>query len=328
MGKVTYHHILFPTFLYFAVLFGCYPLQIQVIVAALCRASDDDDGDCDGSEISSKASMINIYMSIASYAPTILMTGLYGSVANKYGRKPVIGISLIGILLSIASSLIVVVFQPSNFVPIVVLGAFFMGICGGYSTFIMAIFSFASDTTADDTEGRKLSYPITEGAIFLPKLIAPISAGVIASIYGYSYPLIVGMGFSIVAFLWVLFIPESLPLDSPVRQQPLSLSPFTTFYNIAFIFKHQSDMESGKSAVPYIAVAFCIYYVAYVGSGPVMILYAKHAFNWGPDYIGYFDGVEGGVHAISMLFIPVLVHFITQRNFKLLSWIQVGYFCR
>jgi MFS family permease len=328
MGKVTYRHILMPTFLYFMVLFGCYPLQVQVIVAALCRASDDDDGDCDGSEISSKASMINVYTSIASYAPTILMTGIYGSMANKYGRKPVLCIAIVGIFLSVASSLFVVIFHPSNFVPVVVLGAFLIGICGGYSTFIMAIFAYASDTTADDPAGRKLSYPITEGAIFLPKLIAPISAGVIASIYGYSYPLVVGMGLSILAFVWVLFTPESLPLDSEVRQQPLSLSPLTTFQNIAFIFKHKSDSESGKSAVPYVAVAFCIYYVAYVGSGPVLILYAKHTFNWGPDFIGYFDGVEGGVHAISMLFFPLFVHYITGRNFKLISWIQVGFFCR
>ena len=325
--KVSYYHILFPTFLYFAVLFGCYPLQIQVIVQALCRLSDDDDGDCDSSHISSQASIISVYSSIAIYAPTILLTGTYGSIANRYGRKLVIYIALVGVMASIASSLYIVVVKPTNIVLPVVMGSFLYGLCGGYSTFIMAIFSYTSDATADDPGGRKLSYPITEGAIFLPKLVAPVLGGLVATFWGFSYPLAVGIGFTLLAMLWVVYIPESLPEKSPCRQEPLSLSPLQTFYNIAFIFQHKT--KSGTmSALPFIAISFCVYYVAYVGAAPVMILYAKHRFNWGPDFIGYFDGVEGGVHAFSMLCIPLIVHYITQRNFKLLSWLQVGYFFR
>ena len=82
-APLTYKHILIPTMIYFALVFALYPLQIQIIIQAICdnKGSDDDtdesdDGDCDSAAISSRAAIINTYCSIALYLPTILLTGM------------------------------------------------------------------------------------------------------------------------------------------------------------------------------------------------------------------------------------------------------------
>ena len=80
---LSYRQILVPTLLYFTLVFALYPLQIQIIIQAICdnKGSDDDeigesdDGDCDSAAISSRAAIINTYCSIALYFPTIFLTG-------------------------------------------------------------------------------------------------------------------------------------------------------------------------------------------------------------------------------------------------------------
>jgi len=324
VGDVSYHYVLPVTALYFIVLFGCYPLQLQVLIAAICHHTDSDD--CDSSSVSSQASMLSAYCDIASYAPTILLTGVYGSIANRYGRKICLIIPLVGLLVYVAASLFIAALKPAQFEIIAILSTLVMGICGGYSTFIMAIFSYTADCTALNLAERRNSYPITEGCIFLPKLVGPVCAGIWASYYGFVYPLALGVALCVIALIWSCCIPESLPLHSECRKAPLSLHPLRTFQNIAYLFQHKP--KCGSSPLPLLSLAFCLYYTAYVGFAPVFVMYVKHVFNWGPDLIGYYDGADGGVHAFSMLFVPAMFTYAVGREFRLVSWIHAGYMVR
>jgi Na+/melibiose symporter-like transporter len=166
-----------------------------------------------------------------------------------------------------------------------------------------------------------------EGFIFLPKLFAPVVTGLWVKSYGFTYPLLAAAMLGCLALLWVLcMVPESLPPDAAVRSVPLDLNPMQTFRNILFIYQH--EVKLGQSPLLLISVSFCLYFITYISFGSVLILYCKHVFNWGPDTIGFFDGLDGGVHAGSMFFAPLLVHQVFGREFTLLNWIQVGYVTR
>lgn len=166
-----------------------------------------------------------------------------------------------------------------------------------------------------------------EGFIFVPKLFAPAATGLWVQAFGFTYPLVTVVVLGCFALLWIaLVVPESLPPDSPVRAVPLDLNPMQTFRNLLFIYHH--DVKLGRSPLPLISVSFGLYFVTYISFGSVIILYCKHVFNWGPDTIGFFDGLDGGVHAASMFFAPALAHKICRREFSLLNWIQAGYLSR
>lgn len=163
-----------------------------------------------------------------------------------------------------------------------------------------------------------------EGFIFIPKLFAPVLSGLWVKAYGFTYPLVAAAGLGVVSLLWVLcMVPESLPADAPVRDVPLSINPMQSFQNILFIYQHK--VKRGRSPLLPICLAFCLYYITYISFINVFILYGKHVFNWGPDTIGFFDGLNGGVHAASMFFAPHVVHWICGREFMLMSWMQAGY---
>lgn len=166
-----------------------------------------------------------------------------------------------------------------------------------------------------------------EGFIFLPKLFSPVGTGLWVKSFGFTYPLVAIAVLGCLALLWIIcMVPESLPLNAAVRNVPLDLNPMQTFRNILFIYQHK--VKLGRSPLLLISVAFCLYYITYISFGSVIILYCKHVFNWGPDTIGFFDGLDGGVHACSMFFAPFLVHQICRREFTLLNWIQLGYITR
>lgn len=323
---LSYTKVLPPTVCYFAILFGCAPLFTQVIIKQVCHEKGKDEDDCDGSDVSSAAALIAAVNSTCLYLPTILTTGPFGAIANRYGRKPVLLSSLIGIIVLVATYLYVSVARSDHFFLLTATASFIAGMSGGYSSFIMAIFSYAADTTANNPSLRKQSYPVTEACIFIPKIFCPVLTGIWAASYGFALPLLAGTVLAVIGAAWVLFIPESLPLDSDCRDIPLSLNPLSTIVNISYLFKH--DPTSGKSPIPHISVAFSMALCCMVGFATTMLLYAKHKFHWGPDSIGFFDGVEGIITAFSMLCLPAIVKTASDREYSLLAWVQTGYLFR
>ena len=77
----SFTHILFPTALYFAVVFGMFPLQVQIVIQAICDnkngddAADESDDDCDSSAVSTRAAIVTAYCSAAYILPTFFFTG-------------------------------------------------------------------------------------------------------------------------------------------------------------------------------------------------------------------------------------------------------------
>eukprot|EP00661_Eupelagonemidae_sp_cell13_P005501 gene5501-772_t len=155
-----------------------------------------------------------------------------------------------------------------------------------------------------------LVYCSVEGFIFAPKLFAPVGTGLWVEAYGFTYPLVTTVLLGCAALLWIVFMrPESLPQNAAIRQVPLDLNPMQTFRNVSFIYYHQA--KRGRSPLLLISISFCFYYITYISFASVVILYGKHVFNWGPDTIGFFDGLDGGIGlAPSTAFVFAMVTFL------------------
>lgn len=178
----------------------------------------------------------------------------------------------------------------------------------------------------NQTLERNLSQ-LSRGLFFCPNCLPPICTGIWAEHAGFTGPLIACVVLGCIALMFTIcFVPESLVNEDVKKTDKFSLNPGETFKNIAFIFKHKA--KHGKSPLFLISFSFCLYYITYISFNSVLILYCKHVFNWGPDMIGYFDGLEGGVHASSMFFAPLLVHECLGKEFSLLNWVQSGYLAR
>ena len=72
-----------------------------------------------------------------------------GGWSDKVGRRPVLIVPVLGAVLDAAGVLIVMIFELSIYCLFV--GAFLHGLCGYYTTIILACLSYIADTT-DQTQ--------------------------------------------------------------------------------------------------------------------------------------------------------------------------------
>lgn len=329
--------------------------------------------DCESSNVSAHASTLNLISSFAYSIPSILTCGMYGSIADVYGRKIVMIVPYLGFMFYALAYLYVDSYNPTSYVSIIIAGNFIMGLSGGYFTFIMSCMCYASDVTALAPHTRKFVYSVTEATIFIPEVFGPVLTGLWATYYGFFVPLLLGVLISAVTVVYVCFLPESLPPDAPSRLEKVKWSPLQTFTSIMFLFTYkiavvdETDQESTtllhtaeekgvregvhdensgatavntnptntlyrylKSPLPVLCVSFFMYLTTSLNQASVRIVYVIHRFGWNSSVIGIYDGLEGLVVSLSMLFAPFLVQKLLQGkvHIQLVTWIQIGYVCR
>ena len=214
--EAQFFAIILPIFFYFFTLFSILPLTYQVIIDQTCISLDVDD--CSDSEVSSKASLTVLYANTATYLPGLLTTGFYSSVANIYGRKIVMIISLFGLMVYAFLFAYVVFKEPAAYMEIIIFASFVMGITGTYTTFMMGAFSYVADTTAPASRTR--AYSITESCLYIGKIVGPLASGLWAHSFGFRVPFVAAaLAAGLCIFYILFFVKESLFLISLIKRK-------------------------------------------------------------------------------------------------------------
>jgi MFS family permease len=275
---------------------------------------------------SSKSSTLLLASALALYVPSILTCGVYAKIGDTYGRKYAIIIPLVGMTFYTAGYLYIDTFSPPWYFMGSVVTNLVLGACGGYVTFIMACLCYVSDCTATSPHTRKVVYSATEATIFFPQVFAPVLSGIWAKYYGFGLPLLIGVVLSAAVSCYLLTIPESLPERADSRTKRFEVDPLETFKNMRFLFSYQC--EEGDSPLPWIGGAFLIFFTAVIGQTTIKIVYMKHMLDWDSGVIGVYDGLEGLIMSVSMLFAPDFFANVFSMKLSVISWIQIGYAIR
>lgn len=315
--------VVVPCFCFFLAMFVAVPLAVQVVVELSCLSLGAED--CNSSAVSSRASVINLSSSLALSIPSFLLSGLYGSIADKYGRKVCIVVPLLGYLLYTIVLVYIQLYQPRYFAELIIGCAAIMGCTGSFAVFQMAVFAYAADITTTCREQRGNVYSLLEACLFFAKIVGPLSAGLYAQSHGFLLPLVFSACLCTLGILWVIFVmPESLPLASELRARPLDCDPLRTMRNL-YVITAQGGLSS---PIPYLSLAFFLYFTCYMSAaGSLNVVYLKHQFSWGPSLIGYYDCAEGLVQLASMTVLPCL---ITKALGAYVDkwWLLIGYSAR
>lgn len=323
-SEPSYPLIIPVIILYFSVLMGVAPLSYQIHIEQACEAIQSDD--CDDSEVSARASNLSFIAAFAHYIPAIFTCGIYGNVADIYGRKRALIFPIFGLAAWATGYFIVTTYNPSYYFYIIIAANFCLGFSGSYMSFLMASLCYVADCTAHITATRKRAYSVTEASIFAAQIFCPVITGIWANYYGFTLPFLCGIIFAGFAGIYTLFIPESLPIDALSRKKKFEIDVFQTFRNLYFIFQYKCPQ--GSSPLPWVGMAFFSFFMVTIGYGTVKIVYVKHRYGWDSATIGIFDGLEGFLIMVSMLLAPAIFKKYTSLNLKIITWIQIGYFFR
>ena len=217
---------------------------------------------------------------------------LIGALSDRFGRKPVIIICVIGsvIGLSLFALTISINWQsilPSAFIGVPLVFLFLArvidGISGGTAATATAILADISTP-----ENRAKTFGLIGVAFGLGFLLGP-GLGTSLAQLSITLPVWVATGFAILNLILVTwFLPETHPISKRSKlPRKRELNPIT---QLKIVFQNRSLRP--------LCFAFFLFFMAFNGFTAILVLYLKQAFDWSPELASLTFVVVGVVAMI------------------------------
>ncbi len=217
---------------------------------------------------------------------------LIGALSDRFGRKPVIKICVIGsvIGLSLFALTISINWQsilPRAFISVPLIFLFLArvidGISGGTAATATAILADISTP-----ENRAKTFGLIGVAFGLGFLLGP-GLGTSLAKFSITLPVWVATGFAILNLILVTwFLPETHPISKRSKlPRKRELNPIT---QLKIVFQNRSLRP--------LCFAFFLFFMAFNGFTAILVLYLKQAFDWSPELASLTFVVVGVVAMI------------------------------
>lgn len=232
--------------------------------------------------VQSLTSYFHMCIILSAAVPSLFMALFLGSWSDKVGRRVVIMLPVIGGLLDSACIIATILLQaPLYFLCI---GSFANGVCGFFTTMILAVFAYIADVT--DSKDRSLRLGILEAVAFTSGMISHMTSGWWIHHLGFKAPYIFIFSLHLFSLLYVLFIlPESV--KNPQKLTIKNLFNKEHIEKMYDVFKQASPEKKWPLYGLVVTSAFMM--ISSIGFGSVIVLYTLDTpFCLSPIMIGYF----------------------------------------
>nr|QBB78491.1 hypothetical protein [uncultured organism] len=225
----------------------------------------------------SEASSMGAWMIFAFAFPQFLFSPVMGGLSDRFGRRPIILISLFGLGLDYVFHAV----APS--IAMLFIGRVIAGICG-------ASFTTASSYIADISapEKRAQNFGLIGVAFGVGFILGPVIGGLTGDQWGPRAPFWVAAGLSMLnGLLCLFFLPESLPKENRRKFEWKRANPIGTLLHLR---KYHVVL---KLMIPM--------FLLYLASHAVQSnwpYYTQYKFGWDEKMVGISLGVVGLMIAI------------------------------
>lgn len=196
---------------------------------------------------------------------------LLGSLSDKFGRRPVLLVSLLGSGLDY----LLMAFAPNLF--ILFLGRILSGLTGANQTVAS---SYIADISTN--ENRAANFGMIGAAFGIGFVLGPVLGGVVGS-YGHQWPFILAAILTIINFVFGLFIlPESLPKN---KRRDLEVARLNPIKSLLKVFLR-----------PNLGLFILIYFLSNLAGQvhpSIWTLYTSYKFHWDSLQVGLSLGAVG-----------------------------------
>ncbi len=218
-----------------------------------------------------EASRYGGYLLFAFATAQFIFSPLVGSLSDKYGRRPILLISLLGF----GVDYIILGWAPTY--EWLLVGRIIAGITGASFTTAAA---YIADISTD--EDRSKNFGMIGAAFGIGFVIGPLIGGILGK-YGLRLPFYAAATLSLCNFLYGYFIlPESLPKEKRRNFNWVKANPVNTLIKL-----------SNYKGIGWFLIAF---FLLYVGSHAVQSnwgYFTMYRFNWDEAMVGYSLAVVG-----------------------------------
>lgn len=238
-------------------------------------------------------------------ACTFLAAPVFGTLSDRYGRKKILFISLLGsvvgyLLFGIGGSLL-----------ILFLGRIIDGLTAGN---ISTLFAYISDVTKPEERTKWFGY--IGGATGIGFMVGPALGGWLGAV-SISLPFFVTAALILISALSVLiFLPESLSIEK--RLKHISFKNINTVTHFKDIF----SLKESKNLL-ILGAFFAIGMGIYQNN---VNIYLKDIFHWGPALIGSVLTLIGLCDILSRtILLPFMLKKFDERSIGILGLLGVSF---
>jgi len=237
-------------------------------------------------------------------ACTFFAAPVFGALSDKFGRKVILIISLMGSVIGY------VLFGIGGALWVLFLGRIIDGLTAGN---ISTLFAYISDSTEPEERTKWFGY--VGSVMGIGKLGGPALGGLLGSI-ALGLPFFFTAALIFISVLAVYFLlPESLAPQK--RTKHLTLNSFNTFSHFKDIFK--------LKAVKLLLIPGVLFYV---GQGIFQfnfIIFLKDIYRWGPAIIGGLLTLVGICDIVTRaMLLPWLLKYFKERAIGVAGLIGLG----
>ena len=224
---------------------------------------------------------------------TFFAAPVFGALSDRYGRKPILIISLLG------SALGYLLLGFGGSLWILFAGRIIDGLTAGNQS---ALFAYISDSTEPQERGKWFGY--LGGAIGLGFMIGPSIGGLLGSV-SITLPFFITAGITLVCALLVqLLLPESLPEEK--RSKKITFKSLNTFSHFKEIFSLKSPRE--------LLIVGAFFYIGLNIWQFNASIFFKDTFKWGPAFVGGVFVLVGICDILSrVILLPQLLKKMSER---------------
>ena len=229
-----------PYFLFTLAFGGTLVPRISLIVSLVCKEYfserslrdpsfsmmpvilGDENPQCRIPEVQSQVSKFTLYLNLAAGLLSAIVSPKLGALSDRYGRKWMISITVLGTVLCEAVIVIVARYPDTFSVNWILLGYTLDGLGGSFTAAMALTFAYASDCTSPDK--RNVVFGYFQGAIFGGIAIGPIIAAYIVKATGQLLSIFyIAIGAHGAFLLFIFFaVPESLSKRRQIRAREKS----------------------------------------------------------------------------------------------------------
>ena len=217
------------------------------------------------------ASKYGGYLLFAFAIPQFLFSPLFGNLSDRFGRRPIILLSLFGFTIDY----LLLALAPTYFW--LVIGRIIAGFFGASYTTASA---YIADVSTD--ENRSQNFGMLGAAFGMGFIIGPLIGGVLGN-YGLRVPFYAAAVLTFINLLYGYFIlPESLPPEDRRKFDWRKANPLTTLSKLAQYKK--------------IGVLLIAYFLLYLGSHAIQsnwTYFTMYRFEWDAMMVGISLAVVG-----------------------------------
>ena len=192
------------------------------------------------------------YNTVAYSVPSIISSLLLGSWSDKFGRKVAILLPLVGLGIESISAMVNVHFYEAS--PAYLLyGNILSGMFGGFSTILMALFSYIADITKDKSN-RTLRIGLLESMTFVGGATGELLSGILIEKHGFMAPYIMILSLLALVIFYVLWVLK----ESYFPNQPSRFFSLETFHGSFKVWVKHRPQNGRLHLLLLLAVGFFI----------------------------------------------------------------------